>query len=100
MAGHIAPNLGISDGNEPANGGFFMLHPQEGDGDRVHEIVRRQRESTKHLPPPQFDINKGWGHDISKDDMWYSTRGQGRKWNFYAAQSDQGLDSCTIGSNT
>ncbi|KAG7354189.1 glycosyl transferase family 8 protein [Nitzschia inconspicua] len=91
MAGQIAPNLGISDGNEPANGGFFMVQPKEGDYDHLQKIILQQKESSKHLPPPQFDIQRGWGHVISGDDQWFSTRGQGRKWDFYAAQNDQGL---------
>ncbi|KAG7351036.1 glycosyl transferase family 8 protein [Nitzschia inconspicua] len=91
MAGQIAPNLGIADGNEPANGGFFMVQPKEGDYDHLQKIILQQKESSKHLPPPRFDTQKGWGHVISGDDQWFSKRGQGRKWDFYAAQTDQGL---------
>lgn len=91
IAGEIAPNLGIADGNEPTNGGFFMVHPKQGDYEHIQQIIRRQKESAKDLPSPHFDIHQGWGHAITGNDRWYSTRGEGQKWDFYAAQSDQGL---------
>lgn len=80
---------------EPANAGFFMLSPGEGEYERLTDIVRRrEEEAATHNTTERrkFDEIKGWGHVMEEDDQWESRRGQGgTKWNFHFAFSDQGL---------
>jgi len=72
---------------EPANGGFFMLKPDEQDYERLMEIVK---ESEKR----GYDFNEtlGFGHIITPPDFWETYKGEkGTKWDWHGAYTDQGL---------
>jgi hypothetical protein len=88
----LKENLIVMGTMEPANAGFFMLTPGEGEYERLTDIVHtREKEATK-LKGRKFDEIKGWGHVIDANDEWESRRGKGgTKWNFHFAFSDQGL---------
>jgi hypothetical protein len=89
----IMENLIVMGMMEPANAGFLMLAPGEGEYDLLMEIVRkREIEAASLTTWPKFDEIKGWGHVIEADDQWESRQGLGgTKWNFHFAFSDQGL---------
>lgn len=72
--------------NEPANGGFFMLTPNKDDYIEIKKIIMK-REAEGY----DFDAEKGFGHVITPPDKWISLFESGRKWDFYASFSDQGL---------
>lgn len=89
---YLKPNFVMAWTEEPANGGFFMLEPKEGDYEQLQAIIAHQRDRDRHLPYPHFDLTRGWGHRIKgTPDKWWARRRQGRAWNFYAANADQGL---------
>jgi hypothetical protein len=88
----IKPNFVIATRGEPANGGCFMLEPREGAYEELQEIIRKQRESARHLKFPHFHRTKGWGHSFKEHgDEWTSIYQSGKRWNFYGAHVDQGL---------
>ncbi|KAL3908373.1 MAG: hypothetical protein SGARI_003090 [Bacillariaceae sp.] len=87
----LKPNLIYANRKEPANAGLFMLAPQEGELEKLLEIIRIREEKAKDLPPPHFDEVEGWGHAIQPPDEWKSGGLSGTKWDYWAAKSDQGL---------
>lgn len=94
VSGSLRENLVIAWTLAPANGGFFMLKPEEGAHERIQQVVVDQRKhALENLPPPHFDKCLGWGHYISEEDPWYTfqKRIRGYSWDFYAGWSDQGL---------
>jgi hypothetical protein len=82
--------MGIS---EPANGGFYMLAPGEGEYEQLLEIVRAREVAAASLTTwPRFDEVHGWGHVIDVNDPWQARKEKGStKWNFHFAFADQGL---------
>ena len=90
---HLAPNVVLGYTREPANGGFFVLQPSEGDFTLLQSIVAQQRQqaAAQQLPYPHFDVHQGWGHAIAANDSWVSSERSGRLWDFYGSYSDQGL---------
>jgi len=88
---YLMENLVVFWTEEPANGGFFMLKPGEGEYEQLLRIIERQREEGNKLPYPHFDGIKGWGHVIQQDDQWVGRKRWGRMWDFYAVYNDQGL---------
>lgn len=87
----IQENFVVAWSKEPSNGGFFMLRPGPNDFEELKGIVSRQRETLKKSRG-RFDPVKGWGHTlVGTEDTWASLRKRRKRWNFYAAQSDQGL---------
>jgi hypothetical protein len=89
----IMENVVVMGEMEPANAGFFMLAPGDGEYDRLLDIVhQREIEAASMTTWPKFDVIKGWGHIIEPDDQWESRKGLGgTKWDFHFAFSDQGL---------
>lgn len=59
------PNVVLSYKREPAQGGFFMLHPEEGDYEKLQEIIDHRMHSSYN-----FSETYGWGHKIEKPDFW------------------------------
>lgn len=89
----LKPNLIIAGKSEPANAGFFMLTPGEGEYEQVQDIIRTRETKARALNESvKFDVLHGWGHAITEPDEWKSrsTR-RGRNWNFAFAYSDQWL---------
>lgn len=80
-------NLAIAYNNEPTNGGFFMLSPNEGDYESISKIIEKREREGYH-----FNATIGWGHIMQPPDEWESLSGkQGSMWTFYGAFTDQGL---------
>jgi alpha-N-acetylglucosamine transferase len=87
----LKPNLIVTGSLEPANGGFFMLSPGEGELEEMNEIIHQREVKAQSLPYPYFDDIEGWGHEIQppdKVDLLYDSR---TNWTFWAAFADQGL---------
>ena len=87
----LKPNLVVAGPYEPANAGFFMLAPEEGDYEHLCQIIERREERAKRLPDTLFDEHEGWGHIIEAPDEWVSRKNRGMNWTFHFAFSDQGL---------
>ena len=99
----IKENLVLAWLKEPANGGFFMLKPGVGELDALHRIIEQQQQRTQQqLQGSKVEVKKeaggvfdkilGWGHAIQKPDRWMAFQKKyiNTKWNFYAADGDQG----------
>jgi hypothetical protein len=82
----LEPNTVLSWAIQPAQGGFFMLQPLDGDYKHIQRIIHERMTRSK-----DFDIVWGWGHEIKEPDFWYSYVGDGTNWTFYGAFADQGL---------
>lgn len=87
----LKPNLVITGSQEPANGGFFMLAPGEGELEEINEIIHQREVKAQSLPHPYFDEVEGWGHEILPPDKWDRLKDSGTNWTFWAAFADQGL---------
>jgi hypothetical protein len=89
----LKDNLIVRGRGSPANAGLFMLTPEEGGYAAMQTILHDTEERGRHMPyPPHWDETVGWGHVIAPDDPWRTTSTlQGTLWNYYGAQSDQGL---------
>jgi hypothetical protein len=87
----LKENLVTAGKIEPANAGFFMVAPKEGDLEQINDIIQKQEIKAKSLPYPYFDPVEGWGHVIQPDDQWEALNSQGKNWTFWSAFSDQGL---------
>lgn len=87
--GWLQPNVAIAGAVAPATASIFLATPQVGVFAHIVNLVQQQR--LKNLT--KFDPVKGWGHTIHPDDPWESwgKRKRGTQWDFYAANSDQGL---------
>jgi hypothetical protein len=85
-------NIVVAGPIAPANGGFFVLQPDEGALQQVNAILELREQLGKGKGTTQFDKLQGWGHTIQQDDYWETRQGKrGREWEFYAAFADQGL---------
>lgn len=73
---------------EPFNGGFFLL--KAGYLDEVQQIIEQREAMAAALEYAHFDLQMGWGHDLT-NDPWISERDTGTKWTCLAAFADQGL---------
>jgi len=83
----LEENVGLAYNEEPTNGGFFMLKPNEEDYQLVLKIIEKREREGYH-----FNETIGWGHQMIPPDGWESLNGhQGSKWDFYGAFTDQGL---------
>ena len=99
--GHWMENYVVTSEHEPANGGFFMLTPHQGDWDQLQAIVRQRELASAAAAAKQQDENsdsllfdpvQGWGHVIEPPDYWETKRLTGQtNWTFNFAYSDQGL---------
>ena len=76
---------------EPANGGFFMLAPNQDDLRLVNSIIQQREEYARTHPYPFFDVVNGWGHTHDPSDPWLAKSSSGTNWTFLAAFADQGL---------
>ena len=88
--GHFKENFVVSGHNEPANGGFFMLAPHEGDYERIRQITR-DYDARLLANHGVFDEGIGWGHVFEEGDLWKSQHHEGTNWTFHGAAADQGL---------
>eukprot|EP00956_Cyclotella_meneghiniana_P012085 scaffold17152_cov75-Cyclotella_meneghiniana.AAC.13 len=84
----FAPNVVLSYKNEPSQGGFFMLSPEEGDYERLQDIINSRIQNFYN-----FSEDYGWGHKFNGyPDVWHSFNHENQtKWDFYGAYADQGL---------
>jgi hypothetical protein len=87
----LKENVVVAGPWEPANAGFFMLAPGEGEYERIRDIIRTREEKVRHMGGVLFDEIEGWGHVIEAPDQWVSRRDRGTNWTFHFAFSDQGL---------
>ena len=72
---------------EPANGGFFMLKPNQKDFQQISQIIER-----REMEGYDFNTTIGWGHIITPPDHWDCLKEQNKtEWSFYGAFTDQGL---------
>ncbi len=82
----LEENVILAYRTEPANGGFFMLKPDEQDYNKLMSIVKETEKSG-------YDFNEtlGFGHVITPPDFWESYSGEkGTKWDWHGAYTDQG----------
>lgn len=89
--GTLKENVVVAGNMEPANAGFFLVAPGEGEYERILDIIRRREEKAVHLKGRKFDEVEGWGHVIAANDPWKSRFETGTTWTFHFAFSDQGL---------
>ena len=90
----LKPNFIYASRMEPCNTGAFIVQPSAEIFKQYKEVVRAQHEKGKSLPYPHFSRNDGWGYSFrDNNDYWESIMNKrpGKRWNFYAAHSDQGL---------
>ena len=88
----LRPNLIHSSKGEPCQGGFFIVHPEENEWNRVQDIIAKQRQLGSQLPYPHFDMESGWGHNFRKEgDQWEGIVKNGKNWHYHGSHSDQGL---------
>jgi hypothetical protein len=90
----LKENVVVMGTKEPANGGFYMLTPGEGEYEQLQEIVRIREELAANLTVwPKFDVVNGWGHAMDADDPWQcrDIHIGGTNWTFHFAFADQGL---------
>jgi hypothetical protein len=86
------PNLIVATRGEPCNAGLFILEPQKNSWNELQQIILQQHESAKNLPYPKFDRQVGWGHSfLEAGDEWTAIEKTGKRWNYHASHSDQGL---------
>ena len=78
----FAPNVILSYKREPSQGGFFMLSPEEGDYERLQDIIDYRIRNFYN-----FSEDYGWGHKFSGyPDVWHSFNHENQtKWDFYGA---------------
>jgi hypothetical protein len=77
----LAPNVVLSYKHEPAQGGFFMLHPEKGDYEKIQEIIDHRMQRSYN-----FSEEFGWGHKIEPPDYWDSMNAKNQtRWDFYGA---------------
>lgn len=94
IQGKLKRNVVFVGNKEPASGSRFILAPNEGDYDRIVNVIREKELRGSKLPYPHWDEIVGWGHSMSleHDDYFEDSRGNKRYlWNFYGAFGDQGL---------
>ena len=92
MQGVLRENVVVNGPWEPANAGFFMVAPQEGDVDQIQAIIdRREQEAVNITDGHKFDVVRGWGHVIEESDPWLARKQHGTNWTFHFGFSDQGL---------
>ena len=85
----LQENMVYSFVNEPAQGGFFMLAPKEGDFQELQTIIDKQEASVTHISNV-FDPIQGWGHVM--EDGWMDLFGRNHtKWDMHGGMADQGL---------
>lgn len=88
----LKENVIVAGPFEPANAGFFMLAPKEGEYEKITDIIHTRQEKAKQIKKGvKFDEVEGWGHKIEAPDQWVSRRSKGTHWDFHFAFSDQGL---------
>ncbi|CAJ1953978.1 unnamed protein product [Cylindrotheca closterium] len=90
----LKDNIVISYSNQPAHGGFFMLHPQESDYEEIQKIIKTTEEKALSLPPfEHWDEVEGWGHIIEPPDRWMSSMSKftSTNWSWHGVHADQGL---------
>mmetsp|Transcript_20536 Transcript_20536/g.24457 ORF Transcript_20536/g.24457 Transcript_20536/m.24457 type:complete len:417 (+) Transcript_20536:88-1338(+) len=90
--GVLKENVGMMGVNEPTNGGFWMVKPQN--IERCNEIIQEREHKARESEYPFFDPVEGWGHTIIPSDhicMQSSCKRQDTNWTFLAAFADQGL---------
>mmetsp|Transcript_1545 Transcript_1545/g.2388 ORF Transcript_1545/g.2388 Transcript_1545/m.2388 type:complete len:280 (+) Transcript_1545:3-842(+) len=87
--GSLSEFVTVSDSVAPFAGGFFLVTPEEGEFERIIDIVRRHRNRKTNATI--FDSRLGWGHVIAPNDPWKAWFYPGNSWTFYAVHSDQGI---------
>lgn len=89
----LLPNVMQASSGEPANGGLFMIRPDENAWEQLQDVIAKQREDGKQLPYPNFHRGRGWGHKFRKKlkDNWHAASTNGTNWVFHGAHADQGL---------
>jgi hypothetical protein len=81
----LKENLVVAGKIEPANAGFFMLAPKQGDLEHINEIIKKREQRARELSYPYFDPIEGWGHAFVPGDQWQSLFKTGRNWTFWSA---------------
>jgi hypothetical protein len=81
----------VAGNTEPAHGGFFLIAPEQGEYEKIQEIIRVREEKARRLKGHKFDVEQGWGHRIVHPDQWRSRKENDTKWIFHGAFADQGL---------
>jgi hypothetical protein len=93
-------HVGIAGAVAPATASMFLVTPAQGEFDRIIDLVRQHRNRSSLAKNNMsttntilFDRTIGWGHTITPPDRWeaWGRRKGDTKWNFYAANADQGL---------
>jgi hypothetical protein len=82
----LKKNFIVTGREEPANGGFFMLSPGEGELEEMQQIIHDREVEAQSLPYPYFDPVVGWGHKIVPPDKWEVLSNSGTNWTFWAGK--------------
>lgn len=83
----LEENVVLAYKGEPANGGFFMMKPDEQDYLELLKVIEKT-ENYGYF----FNTTFGWGHIITPPDAWVPYKGMnGTLWNWHGAFSDQVL---------
>lgn len=90
--GTLKENVIMATYGEPANGGFFMTTPKQGDWERLQQIIIDT--SLRTVEAAAFNYSLGWGHVMGETphDVARMTNHQNVSiWYWYASNADQGL---------
>ena len=89
--GFLKPNIMIASNREPANGGMFIVRPNQTVYQHIQSIIRTWGD--RLAKSQEWDELVGWGHVIEPPDCWETNNhhNRGIKWTFWAANADQGF---------
>jgi len=87
----LQDNVVVSGAVSPATASMFLLTPEQGEFERIINLVREYRRT--HNGSLIFDHDNGWGQKIVPPDKWeaYWMRKDGYHWDYHGANADQGL---------
>jgi hypothetical protein len=90
--GYLKENVVMATYGEPANGGFFLTTPREGDWQRLQQVIIDT--SIRTVEAGAFNYTRGWGHvmgESSHDVARMTNHRNVSIWYWYASNADQGL---------
>lgn len=90
--GVLKENVILATYGEPANGGFFLTTPKQGDWERLQQVIIDT--SIRTVEAGEFNYTRGWGNVMgeSPHDVARMTNQRNVSiWYWYASNADQGL---------
>jgi alpha-N-acetylglucosamine transferase len=66
----LKENVGVAFKSDPANGGIFIMTPNQEDFQHIQRIIHEKEVKALDLPYPHWNKTIGWGHEIQSPDFW------------------------------